>query len=156
MLFSPHNKLWSPPLPIPIPKYTLLAQLSRLATEALRTGSLTIKLDTPGNAKRLRQQFYSARKHLAEGGTTESPLFEVELSLQETSLTLLPQGSTLSTLEIVNGAGEAFQLSPPVKQSPDAEEQIFALELDLASRFGPGDYHQQAKELYYSRSPSRD
>ncbi len=143
-------------MPIPIPKYTLLAQLSRLATEALRTGSLTIKLDTPGNAKRLRQQFYSARKHLAEGGTTESPLFEVELSLQETSLTLLPQGSTLSTLEIVNGAGEAFQLSPPVKQSPDAEEQIFALELDLASRFGPGDYHQQAKELYYSRSPSRD
>lgn len=143
-------------MPIPIPKYTLLAQLSRLATEALRTGSLTIKLDTPGNAKRLRQQFYSARKHLAEGGTTESPLFEVELSLQETSLTLLPQGSTLSNLEIVNGAGEAFQLSPPVKQSPDAEEQIFALELDLASRFGPGDYHQQAKELYYSRSPSRD
>ena len=143
-------------MPIPIPKATLLAQLSKLATEALRTGSLTIKLANPGDAKRLRQQIYSARKHLAERGDTSSPLFEIELAIRESELQLYPQGSALSTLEIVNGAGEAFQLSPPVKQSPEAEEQIFALELDLASRFGPGDYHQQAKELYYSRSPSRD
>lgn len=143
-------------MPIPIPKSTLLAQLSRLASEALRTGSLTIKLDTPGDAKRLRQQFYSARKHLAEHGTTESPLFEIELSLQDASLTLLPQGSGLSTLEIINGEGKEFRLSPPKKQTPEAEEEIFSIELDLASRFGPGDYHAQAKEIYYSRSTSRD
>ena len=143
-------------MPIPIPKATLLAQLSKLAAEALRTGSLTIKLANPGDAKRLRQQIYSARKHLAERGETSSPLFDVELALNNCELLLAPQGSSISTLEIINGAGEAFQLSPPVKQSPEAEEQIFALELDLASRFGPGDYHQQAKELYYSRSSSRD
>ncbi len=143
-------------MPIPIPKATLISQLTRLAERALREGSLIAKCKSPGDAKRLRQQFYSARKHLAERGGTTSPLFEVELGLNGSELSIRPQGSALSELTFYTEGGEEFRLAVPKALPADAEEQIFALELDLASRFGPGDYHQQAKELYYARSSSRD
>lgn len=143
-------------MPIPIPKASLISQLTRLAESALRSGSLVAKCKSPGDAKRLRQQFYSARKHLAERGTTTSPLFEVELGLKDAELSIRPQGSALSELTFYTEGGEEFRLAVPKTLSEDAEEQIFALELDLASRFGPGDYHQQAKELYFARSPARD
>lgn len=148
--------LRSPSLPIPIPKATLISQLTRLAENALRTGALAAKCKTPGDAKRLRQQFYSARKHLAERGGTASPLFEVEFGLEDSTLFIRPQGSALSELTFYTEGGEEFRLAPPKALSPEAEEQIFAIEIDLAQRFGPGDYHQQAKELYYSRNLPRD